>query len=219
MDPVCKIVYSQVGYDVGRDKRAFIAHAAPDARFSLRNAITGEEAFAGSVAPWGEKWGANWNVLDFSGLEQPGDYQLRVESGETLLDGSASPVRVGREQLWQQSWYAVSLEQLDVRAANAYRSEGGWRDCGSELQEISSHAIMLEALCDLLESGRLAEAERMRVEAHLATGADYIALCQRPEGGFVHEIRHNPAISTGNCANAAAVLARVARLAGKIAAG
>ena len=79
------------------------------------------------------------------------------------------------------------------RQANAYRSEGGWRDCGSELQEISSHAIMLEALCDLLESGRLAEAERMRVEAHLATGADYIALCQRPEGGFVHEIRHNPA--------------------------
>lgn len=215
MDPVCKIVYSQVGYDVGRDKRAFIAHAAPDARFSLRNAITGEEAFAGSVAPWGEKWGANWNVLDFSGLEQPGDYQLRVESGETLLAGSASPVRVGRDQLWHQSWYAVSLEQLDVRAANAYRPEGGWRDCGSELQEVSSHAIMLEALCDLLESGRLAEAERARVEAHLATGADYIALCQRPEGGFVHEIRHNPAISTGNCANAAAVLARVARLLAK----
>ena len=175
MDPVCKIVYSQVGYDVGRDKRAFIAHAAPDARFSLRNAITGEEAFAGSVAPWGEKWGANWNVLDFSGLEQPGDYQLRVESGETLLDGSASPVRVGRDQLWHQSWYAVSLEQLDVRAANAYRPEGGWRDCGSELQEVSSHAIMLEALCDLLESGRLAEAGRAREGAHLATGADYIA--------------------------------------------
>ena len=64
-------------------------------------------------------------MLDFSGLEQPGDYQLRVESGETLLDGSASPVRVGRDQLWHQSWYAVSLEQLDVRAANAYRPEGG----------------------------------------------------------------------------------------------
>ena len=97
--------------------------------------------------------------LELAGFHWPGaaDYQLCVESGETLLAESASPVRVGREQLWQQSWYAVSLEQLDVRAANAYRSEGGWRDCGSELREISSHAIMLEALCDLLESGRLDE--------------------------------------------------------------
>ena len=152
MDSMCKLVYSQVGYDISGNKRALIATDAQGARFFMRNVITGETAFAGNAMPWGEKWGKFWSVLDFSALEQPGDYYLIVQREEKVLAAGFLPVRVGREQLWQQSWYAVSLEQLDVRAANAYRSEGGWRDCGSELQEISSHAIMLEALCDLLES-------------------------------------------------------------------
>ena len=205
-----EIVVSQVGYDLGKSKKAYVSGAPENATFCLTNGVTKQPELKDSLQFWGEKWGKNWYIADFSSLEKAGEYQLQICCGEDVTTAD-TVVHIGNGMLWHKTWHACSLGQLDVRASNCY-PEGGWRDCGSELQEVSSHVIMLDALCDLWHDRRLPELERAHLRAHLLRGADYILCCQQPEGGFVHELHHNPSVSITNCANAAAVLARVAGL-------
>jgi len=78
--------------------------------------------------------------------------------------------------LWNESWYATALEHLYIRDSLSYKPEGGWKDCGSTLQELSGHAIMINALCDLLEvaPGQLMDVNRQEIYYHLLVGADYV---------------------------------------------
>ncbi|MBR4888034.1 MAG: glycoside hydrolase family 9 protein [Clostridia bacterium] len=211
MNDTIRVIHSQIGYDTGRTKKAYVAGTLQNGSFRLTNAITKQTVLEGPVCNWGEKWNENWHSIDLTPADLPGEYTLEIFENGELAAKAESPVHIGRDILWNQCWHAISFAQLDVRAANCY-PVGGWRDCGSELQEVSSHIIMLDALCDLWTDARLPEFEREHLLQHILRGADYILCCQQEHGGFVHEVKHNPSVSFGNCANAVAVLARVAAL-------
>ena len=208
-----KIIVSQIGYDVGRSKHALVMDACGNySIFELISTISKKNCFSGEVRYWGEKWNHKWAVVDFPKFDIPGDYLLRVMSNESEVKEAKNHIHIGNSLLWHETWYPVSVGQLDVRAAYSYKLEGGWKDCGSDLQELSSHIIMLTALCDLLETNMLTNTDRKSIYKHIIRGAEYLLVCQTDEGAFVHEIRQNMSISTGNCANASMCLARIGRL-------
>ena len=185
-----KILYSQIGYDIGASKKAFVTGDIKGGSFTVTNAVTKQNVLEDKLTLWGEKWNENWYTADFSAVDCVGEYEIEVFADGVSRDKTQTLVHIGNQLLWNKTIYPCSLYQLDVRAANSY-PEGGWRDCGSELQEVSSHIIMLEAVCDL-----------------------YAALCQTENGGFMHEIHHNRSVDFENGANAVAVLARVSRVLG-----
>ena len=74
---------SQVGYDLTDPKRALIRsykrdYVSDSARYQVLpitgEGIPAEPALSGAVRYWGETWNAHWWEIDFSELEQPGDY-------------------------------------------------------------------------------------------------------------------------------------------------
>ncbi len=208
-----KILYSQIGYDIGASKKAFVTGDIKDGSFAVTNAVTKQKVLEDKLTFWGEKWNENWFIADFSAVDCAGEYEIEVFAEGESLGKTQTLVHIGNQLLWNKTIYPCSLYQLDVRAANSY-PEGGWRDCGSELQEISSHIIMLEAVCDLYADKRFPECDKARLLSHIRRAANYIALCQTENGGFMHEIHHNNSVDFENSANAVAVLARVSRVLG-----
>lgn len=222
------LTYSQVGYDIDFQKNAMIQDTAPgflnsEATFSLKRIRDNKEMVSDKIESQGKKWAKHWWKADFSSCNKPGEYYLVIKNGkEVVLESDKSlPIKIGKSILWNESWYATALAHLHIRDSLSYKPEGGWKDCGSTLQEISSHAIMLNALCDLLEIApeKLTEKEKQEVYYHLFVGADYVTVCQDKaselgfkDGAVVHEVRENLKVVTGNVAKTAMILARISRL-------
>jgi hypothetical protein len=83
-----RILHNHIGYDVSACKRA-ILEGGPDGlpgEFLVRAAADGRIAHRGRIEPAGrvQRW-RDWNfsVLDFTPLEQPGEYVLQVGTAET----------------------------------------------------------------------------------------------------------------------------------------
>jgi len=132
MEERIKIIYSQIGYDIGKSKQAFVTDCINGLYFVLTNAITKKRVYKGELVSWGKKWGKNWFIADFTSLDIAGKYILEIFSDEDMIIKAKGCVNIGKELLWNSLWNPISLSQLDVRAENSY-PEGGWRDCGSEL--------------------------------------------------------------------------------------
>jgi RNase P/RNase MRP subunit p29 len=227
-DSYSHLTYSQVGYDTGFPKNAMIQATTPDfinpdATFIIKRIKDGKKMLSGKVEVKGEKWGKYWWKLDFSDCNEAGEYFFEVfDRGQKILESDKNlPIKIGKSMLWNESWYATALEHLHIRDGLSYKPEGGWKDCGSTLQEISSHAIMLNALCDLLDLApeRLSKSQKREIYTHLLTGADYVAVCQDKaselgfkKGAVVHEARENLKVVTGNVAKTSMILARISRL-------
>lgn len=222
------ITYSQVGYDVSLPKNAMVqnidsAFLSSESFFILKRVSDDKKLLSGNIESQGKKWGKFWWKIDFSKCNTPGSYYLTIGSEKQILFVSKKelPIVIGKNLLWNKTWYATALVHLQIRDSLSYKPEGGWKDCGSTLQELSSHAIMLNALCDLLElaPGQLTEKNKQEIYYHLLVGADYVALCQDraaafgyKEGAVVHEVRQNYKVVTGNVAKTAMILARISRI-------
>jgi hypothetical protein len=133
------------------------------------------------VRYWGQTWNAHWWVIDFSALEQAGEYVIVVRSpgqGGDVLHRSES-VRVGDNVLWRETVEAIALDQMEERARRA-RNGIGWLDCGMEWREANSHATALIGLCELLSGGYewLTGEQVDRLRAQIIHGCDYLALLQ-----------------------------------------
>ncbi len=102
---------SQVGYDLGDPKRAILRsdrrdHVPDGATFQVLPAAAegaaAEPVLAGDVRYWGEIWSAHWWEIDFSALEQAGEYVIVVcaPAGRGGPARSES-VQVGDNVLWR----------------------------------------------------------------------------------------------------------------------
>ncbi len=223
-----RITYSQVGYDLSLPKVAMIQHIDStfidsNASFSLIRAKNNKQVYSGSIISQGKKWGKYWWKIDFSDYKKSGEYYLIINRNnqELFRTKKELPIIISADQLWNETWYATALAHLHIRDSLSYQPEGGWKDCGSPLQEVSSHVIMLNALCDLIEltADELTERERQEVYHHLVVGANYVVRCQEKakeigyqEGAVIHEMRENYKVVTGNVAKTAMILARISRL-------
>jgi hypothetical protein len=222
------LTYSQVGYDLELPKIAMIQHQdstfiSKDASFSLHQLSTGNKVFSGNITSQSKKWNKYWWKVDFSDCKAPGDFYLSIQDKKQTIYTTKKelPIKIGQDILWNETWYKTALAHLKIRDSLSYKPEGGWKDCGSPLQEVSSHIIMLNALCDLVEltGSELTSSELQDVYQQMIVGADYVAFCQDKakeigfqEGAVVHEMRENYKVVTGNVAKTAMILARISRL-------
>ncbi|MFY0602189.1 MAG: glycoside hydrolase family 9 protein [Cyclobacteriaceae bacterium] len=222
------LTYSQIGYDLELSKVAMIQHKdstflSPKASFFLKQSSTDRKVFSGAIIPQGKKWDKFWWKIDFTDLIVAGEYYLMINEGRQVRYSSKKelPIKIGKNLLWNETWYKTALAHLKIRDSLSYQPEGGWKDCGSPLQEVSSHIIMLNALCDIIEltSNELSSHELEEVYQQIIVGADYVALCQDKakeigfqEGAVIHEMRENYKVVTGNVAKTAMILARISRL-------
>jgi len=194
------LLYSQIGYDLGNPMRAILRNTArdgvpPAAVFKVLEIDSAHCAYQGQVEYWGETWGSHWWVMDFSALNFPGTYRLIVsDAGQELYASDA--FKVERNLLWRETIRLVALDQMEERARQA-RGQRGWKDCGSWLREVNSHASALIGLCDLLEYGYswLEPTDVERLTRQIIHGCQYLADCQDKaeslgfgRGAMVHEI-------------------------------
>ncbi len=214
------IMSSQVGYDLGDPMRALVRSDQPDdlspnAAFTLMDANSAL-ILEGKLRPWGEKWGCHWWVADFSSLDRAGTYTLHIQDGASI---TSDPIEVATRLLWSKCYRTIAFDYLKTRAKQA-RTGKGWRDCGSDLQEFSSHAVAVDGLCDVLTSGdTLTTApERDTLVDQILIGCEYLAHLQDKaktlglgDGAVVHEDRQKDVV-TGNVAKAAMIFARAAHL-------
>lgn len=196
------MLVSQIGYHpngpktvVLRSAKATPANNPAGKAFQLKN-NAGAVVYSGAVQHWGEKWGSYWWVLDFSSYADSGaNYRIHVaDAGGDLV---STPFDIGDTVLSDNSLITTALDQLEHRKqAGMY----GWRDSGSELRELTSMTIAVEALADMKEYlfDRLTAADQARLLAEIEFGADYILQTQQTttdpqtNGRFAHDLYDNP---------------------------
>lgn len=225
---------SQVGYDLGDPKRALIRssrenYVPENATFEVVSLATEGPstplALSGPVRYWGFTWHAHWWEIDFSALEEEGNYVILVRApasgdrpGEVLYRSEG--VRIGENILWRETVEPIALEQMEARARLA-RNGIGWKDCGAEWREANSHASTLIGLCELLSVGYqwLSDEQVERLRLQIIHGCDYLALLQdagqqvgAPPGALVHEIPNHMVLIPGDTAQAVVALAHAGRL-------
>ena len=225
---------SQVGYDLGDPKRALIrshkrSYLPEDATYQVL--LAGDKGcgdapvLSGDVHYWGEVWQAHWWEIDFSALQDAGNYVIVVHATapddhvrHTLL--RSEMVEVGENLLWKKTVEPIALEQMEARARLA-RNGIGWKDCGAEWREANSHASTLIGLCELLSLGFewLTPDQIERLRRQILHGCDYLALLQdagsrvgAPPGALVHEIPNHLVVIPGDSAQAVVALAHAGRL-------
>jgi len=215
------ILSSQVGYEPGDPVRVMVRSdeeqfLSSGARFDLLNR-QGKSVLRGPLRKWGEKWGSFWWVADLSDCGAEGTYVVVVRDGPSEVMRS-DPIVIRRGILRSSCFQTIARDFLDTRAEQA-RTKMGWRDCGSDLQEFSSHAVAVDGLCDLYEiSSKLSRADRRNLLKHIGIGCTYLAHLQdRAEqlglgrGPVLHEDRQDHVV-TGNVAKAAMIFGRASRI-------
>ena len=185
------LLFSQLGYYPDGEKQAFVrtpedvpADTLQDLSFRLLEEAGGAVLEKKSVY-WGALWRARWWVLDFSEITRPGRYRLEI-GGERSAAFDIKP-----HILAGQSLRLTALDQLEARKKAGV---GGWRDCGSEIREISSMVITVLGLCDVWNNESLLPGERDKLLREIIRGADAICASQErwpddPEkdGRFNHD--------------------------------
>lgn len=216
------VMSSQVGYEFGDPMRAIVRGEKPgdltqQALFEVVDADD-RSILKKTLEPWGEKWGAYWWVADFSTLQKAGKYRLHIWDGEKKVAAS-DPIELDKQPLWEASYPVIAYDYLKTRSQQA-RTGKGWKDCGSDLQEFSSHAVCIDGIADVLEhlDSTATTEQRRFLKDQLIRGCDYMAHLQDKaaelglgDGAVIHEDRDQDVV-TGNLAKAAALLARVSHL-------
>jgi len=192
------LLETQAGFYPADPKQALLRSAeshppcCPEGkRFALLEASTGREVFAGTVERWGEKWGSYWWRLDFTDVEQEGRYRLSVP--ELGLDSSEFEIsRTALTHSEHVDLTMVALRQLEQRQLPGVP---GWRDCGTEIRELSSHIVTVHGLIDYWDNrelrDRLGPQDRQLLLNYIAEGADYIVLSQESSANPLTDGRFN----------------------------
>lgn len=214
------ILSSQIGYELGSPVRVMIRsnqfeYLSKDAIFEVVN-MEDESVLNGQVDKWGKKWETNWWIADLSRIKHPGDYIVKIKNQDELFLTSDT-IKVGRNLIWTKCFRTIAFDFLQSRAEQA-RTGKGWRDCGGDLQEFSSHMVAVDGLCDILNTNidLLKQSEKNHIIEQIQIGSEYLAHLQDKAdslgfgiGPVVHEDRDTDVV-TGNVLKAAMIFAKVA---------
>ena len=221
MSDEVSLLEAQVGYHPNDVKHAYLrsSYEKPyidpaEKEFVIKNAA-GEEVCRGEITYWGEKWGSYWWIANFSSVKESGAYTVEV-AGENMVSApfqiredifTNSQLEEGNED--QLNLVQIAMDQLDYRLKKfsdpgAVQLEGwdseyipGWRDCGSEIRELSSHIVTLHALVDMFENpniyNNLTKEYKTKLIEQITWGADYLVFAQESsenpltDGRFNHD--------------------------------
>lgn len=217
-------LYSQIGYDTRDVKRALLRGRTPadfsdNPTFCVRMHRNHKVFYEGAAVYWGQRWDEHWWILDFTDLQQAGEYRVELWNRNELIDKSDRIV-IQSDVLWKCTVPQTVFHQLDARAERA-RNAKGWKDSGSAWRELCSHATTLIGLSDFYESGLtwLDREENDALLNHFMVGCDYMALCYQkanqsgfPLGAVIHELPNHHVVIPGEVAQFAVAMARVSRI-------
>lgn len=202
------ILDTQIGFQPNAKKQVVLRSAVQNptpnpagTTFQVIRVENAEEVFAGTVEYWGAKWGSYWWTLDFTDLTDKGEYYVTI--GE---DRNSNNFKIDDQVLIEESLVPVAIDQLDDRLKNGV---GGWRDCGSEIREVSSHVVTIHGLVDVYEKAydSLSSAKQQELIDKIIWGSDYIVSSQdttsdpRTNGRFNHDIARQTPYNTSNYYN------------------
>lgn len=214
------ILSSQVGYDAGETQQIYIRNN--DSGFLNEKShfkvvdLQDSCVFKGKFEDWGNLWKTNWWIAKLK-IRKEGKYLLKFESNGKEF--CSDTFKIEKNILWNECFSTITIDMLKERAQNTVTGKG-WRDCGSDLQEFSSHVVTIDALCDIIEnaSQRLSTGEIEFIESEIIRGTDFLTHYQDlakkkglGEGAVVHESKQTD-IVTGNVAKAAYIFVRMSRL-------
>ncbi len=192
------ILYSQVGYDIGDAMKAYYR---VDGNFGYK-AIDFEVAdekgkilSSGDGICFGEKWGSQWWIYDFSTISSPCQITITAKSKNKIIDKSL-PIDVGYNIIWDKAIKIVAIDAFEERSKRA-RNGNGWKDCGSDFREVCSITPPILALCDLIlqTSEEFSISDQVRIREQIVVGCDYLSSCMdiarligKKDGAIVHDI-------------------------------
>jgi hypothetical protein len=216
------ILSSQVGYELGYPTRVLIRSNQADylsnlATFEVFN-MNNEPVINGQVEKWGKKWKNYWWIADLSQIKHKGSYIVNIKNKDHVLLTSDT-IEAGKNLLWENCFQTMAYDFLQSRSEQA-RTGKGWRDCGSDLQEFSSHMVAVDALCDILRTNdkMLTQNEKEHLIGQILIGSEYLAHLQdRADslgfgiGPVIHEDRDTDVV-TGNVLKAAMIFAKVSQI-------
>jgi len=192
------LLASQIGYDCNDPKRILLrseSYLSESLSYTIHSWPHLKEVYSGLLKYWGEPWGSYWWVLDFSELDEEGDYLVTVNGDNVVLRES---IRIAKNCLWESTFSHVAISQFEKREELVPFQKPGWKDCGSKFKELSSHCLTILGMLDILITGfekYLSRDEQLRLQSQIANGCDYILHCQQlasqrrmPDGVFVHDI-------------------------------
>lgn len=175
-----RIVYSTSGYQVGTPKTAIMAAGKKNNRFQVIDSNNGRIAFEGNIERQSTTIG-EFEVIDFSQFDIPGQYQLKV--GEFTTPTFPVGERVWENSLWrvlnfifcQRCGYSVPgihgtchIDLCSKHDGKSISFAGGWHDAGDLSQQTLQTGDVTFALLEAynkLKDRNLPLAVRMREEA------------------------------------------------------
>ncbi len=190
-DQTYTVLHSTLGYDAAGTKRVLIRLNDPAAAISEGLAFewrlidaSGRQTAAGRAAFGGVAWGIPLWAADFSAVEQPGSYRMRIDA--PLVRLATPPFRIAHHVLTQTTLPAIALDNTEARAA-PLALDGGLYDTNTTAGEAASHAELLVGLIEVHERRRttLVEADRRRLDTAIDITLDYLVLLADPGSGYV----------------------------------
>lgn len=216
------ILSSQLGYELGYPVRIMFRSnqcdfLSDEANFDVVN-MDNKSVLSGQMEKWGKKWEAYWWIADLSRLKQAGRYRVKIETRDHDILTSDT-IEIASNVLWNKCFRTIAFDFLKSRAEQA-RTGKGWKDCGSDLQEFSSHMVAVDGLCDILITNRslLTQNEKADIIKQILIGSEYLAHLQDKAdslgfgvGPVIHEDRDTDVV-TGNVLKAAMIFAKVSQI-------
>jgi hypothetical protein len=188
------ILEAQIGYKSDETKRSFIVSTFQTTdslgSFRLRDARTDATVFTGDVRSWGQKWGESYWTMDFSEFRTAGRYYIEVPS----LSKRSDAFDVQADLFRDRTLLKTSVDQLEPRIGRKL----GWQDCGTDLRAVEGHATQIYGLIDAYRAygDDLSATDRTRFLDQMRHGADYMVICQKPNGSFCSEYYTAPDLIT-----------------------
>jgi hypothetical protein len=223
-DGISGLLFSQIGYETGYPVRIVVR--LPRKELMSSSAIckllpsSSGSGFETSCKYWGEIWKSHWWVAEFSGIKDPGEWDIEIHSdGKCVFRDTG--LKVKENILWDKTVGLAAIDMLE-RRVHFTKVGAGWQDAGTLWVESPAQSAMVIALTELIENcpKRFDEPLSNRIYKQITVGCDYLVMLQAkayelgfPKGSMSHDLHgHEKDVLPNDAMKAVVALARAGRL-------
>jgi hypothetical protein len=223
-DGISGLLFSQIGYETGYPVRIVVRLPRKDlmsesAICKLLPVLSGSELQT-SCKYWGEIWKSHWWVAEFSGINEPGEWDIELHNeGKCVIRDTG--LKIKKNILWDKTVELSAVDMLE-RRVHFTKVGAGWQDAGTLWVESPAQSAMVIALTELIENSlkRFDQPFSDRIYKQITVGSDYLVMLQAkaqelgfPKGSMSHDLHgHEKDILPNDAVKAVVALARAARL-------
>jgi hypothetical protein len=196
---VAGLLFSQIGYEVDYPVRIIIRLPGKDhlpEGASCR--LVSVERGSSRTVPckyWDALWGSHWWVAEFTGMWDPGEYNVEIYSEGTCVFRD-NGLKVAKNILLDNTVELAAADMLE-RRVHFTKVGAGWQDAGTLWVESPAQSAMVIALEELLAliPEQLSPELKNRIYKQITVGCDYLVMTQEkahelgfPSGAMSHDL-------------------------------